>query len=233
MHKPLHVTELVIAYDKKVLLRIPELELHAGQLAVLTGRNGSGKSSLLRSIAGLQPSASGQIKLDGLDVRGLRPMERARRVSIVLTELPGLRGIDVFTLVGMGRFPHHEPVSPDSNAHRQWVEQSLQDVAMETYTDRSLASLSDGELQKVMIARAICQDTPLILLDEPTAFLDYEAREDLMQLLRRITRSGKKAVLFSSHDLDTSLRFADLRVHLGGGISEMTSLQGTSLTSNS
>lgn len=227
MTPPLYIENLSVGYDKKPLFCVEQFTIQPGELVVLTGRNGSGKSSLLRCICGLQKPLSGHIALSGLNVNELQAMDRARRVSIVLTDMPHLAGIDVFTLAGMGRFPHGDRISWSSPAHKQAVMDALEDTGMAAFANRGLASLSDGELQKVMVARAICQDTPLILLDEPTAFLDYEAREDLMKLLMHLAATRGKAVLFSSHDLETAFRYAQIRLHVEGGKATQLALEHT------
>ncbi|MFN8698783.1 MAG: ABC transporter ATP-binding protein [Flavobacteriales bacterium] len=207
MAEALRITCAGFGYSGKTIVRAEELAVHTGEVVVLSGRNGSGKSTVLRSICGLQPLTDGWLTISGSEIASLKPEECARRVSIVLTGRPLLTGMDAATLVGMGRFPHHDiQASAGSDAR---VVSALSAVGMEAFLHRDTATLSDGEMQKVMIARALCQDTPLLLLDEPTAFLDHEARIELMALLRRLAHTMQRAVLFSSHDLSIALSAAD------------------------
>jgi len=219
MSKPivsLHNT--VFGYRKNTVVQCAEFSIARGELVVLTGKNGSGKSTILRSICGLLPLIQGELDILGSSVADMSPIERATRVSIVLTERISLQGMDVRTLVGLGRFPHHEPWAIGERIEdMQLVDDAMKMLQVSAFADRPLASLSDGEMQKVMIARAICQDTPLILLDEPTAFLDYEAREELMILLRRLAGEQQKAILFSSHEIELASRFAHRRWHVEQG----------------
>ncbi len=206
-------------YQRKALVKCSELAIGAGELVVLTGKNGSGKSTVLRSICGLLPIVQGELNLDGKPLSAMSAMERAMHVSIVLTERLALQGMDVRTLVGLGRFPHHEPWTfREQEADTLLIENAMKLMHVSAFANRPLASLSDGEMQKVMIARAICQDTSLILLDEPTAFLDYEAREELMILLRDLANSQRKAILFSSHEIGLATQYAHRRWHVENGL---------------
>jgi iron complex transport system ATP-binding protein len=215
MAEALRITRAGFGYTGKTIVRAEELVVNTGEVVVLSGRNGSGKSTVLRSICGLQPVMQGSLKISDREIASLKPEECATRVSIVLTGRPLLTGIDVATLVGMGRFPHHDIQASAGSDTR--VVSALSAVGMEAFSRRDTSTLSDGEMQKVMIARALCQDTPLLLLDEPTAFLDHEARIELMQLLRRLADTMERAVLFSSHDLSIALSVADFHWQLKDG----------------
>jgi iron complex transport system ATP-binding protein len=215
MAEALRITRAGFGYSGKTLVHTEELVVNTGEVVVLSGRNGSGKSTLLRSICGLQPLMQGSLKISDREIASLQPEECATRVSIVLTGRPLLPGIDVATLVGMGRFPHHDIQASAFRDAR--VMSALSAVGMEAFSHRDTSTLSDGEMQKVMIARALCQDTPLLLLDEPTAFLDHEARIELMALLRRLADTMQRAVLFSSHDLSIALSAADFHWQLKDG----------------
>lgn len=184
-------------------------EAHDGMLTCLIGANGAGKSTLLRTIAGFQSPLEGTVLLGGDDVRALSPRQRAERMAVVLTDRPDVMCTTVWEMVATGRAPFTGFWGRLSGKDRDIVIRSLRLVGIEKMADRTVASLSDGERQKVMIAKALAQQTPIILLDEPTAFLDYPSRVEVMQLLLRIAHEEHKTVLLSTHDLDLALNTAD------------------------
>lgn len=184
-------------------------EAHDGMLTCLIGANGAGKSTLLRTIAGFQLPLEGTVLLGGDDVRALSPRQRAERMAVVLTDRPDVMCTTVWEMVATGRAPFTGFWGRLSGKDRDIVTHSLRLVGIEWMADRTVASLSDGERQKVMIAKALAQQTPVILLDEPTAFLDYQSRVEVMQLLLNIAHEEHKTVLLSTHDLDLALQTAD------------------------
>lgn len=184
-------------------------EAHDGMLTCLIGANGAGKSTLLRTIAGFQLPLEGTVLLGGDDVRALSPRQRAERMAVVLTDRPDVMCTTVWEMVATGRAPFTGFWGRLSGKDRDIVTRSLRLVGIEWMADRTVASLSDGERQKVMIAKALAQQTPIILLDEPTAFLDYPSRVEVMQLLLNIAHEEHKTVLLSTHDLDLALHTAD------------------------
>ena len=184
-------------------------EAHDGMLTCLIGANGAGKSTLLRTIAGFQLPLEGTVVLGGDDVRALSPRQRAERMAVVLTDRPDVMCTTVWEMVATGRAPFTGFWGRLSGKDRSIVTRSLRLVGIEWMADRTVASLSDGERQKVMIAKALAQQTPVILLDEPTAFLDYPSRVEVMQLLLNIAHEEHKTVLLSTHDLDLALQTAD------------------------
>lgn len=184
-------------------------EAHDGMLTCLIGANGAGKSTLLRTIAGFQLPLEGTVLLGGDDVRALSPRQRAERMAVVLTDRPDVMCTTVWEMVATGRAPFTGFWGRLSGKDRGIVTRSLRLVGIEWMADRTVASLSDGERQKVMIAKALAQQTPVILLDEPTAFLDYPSRVEVMQLLLNIAHKEHKTVLLSTHDLDLALHTAD------------------------
>lgn len=184
-------------------------EAHDGMLTCLIGANGAGKSTLLRTIAGFQLPLEGTVLLGGDDVRALSPRQRAERMAVVLTDRPDVMCTTVWEMVATGRAPFTGFWGRLSGKDRGIVTRSLRLVGIERMADRTVASLSDGERQKVMIAKALAQQTPIILLDEPTAFLDYPSRVEAMQLLLNIAHEEHKTVLLSTHDLDLALQTAD------------------------
>lgn len=184
-------------------------EARDGMLTCLIGANGAGKSTLLRTIAGFQLPLEGTVLLGGDDVRALSPRQRAERMAVVLTDRPDVMCTTVWEMVATGRAPFTGFWGRLSGKDRDIVTRSLRLVGIEWMADRTVASLSDGERQKVMIAKALAQQTPVVLLDEPTAFLDYPSRVEVMQLLLNIAHEEHKTVLLSTHDLDLALQTAD------------------------
>ncbi|WP_046246104.1 ABC transporter ATP-binding protein [Hymenobacter terrenus] len=185
------------------------LALWPGELVCLLGPNGAGKSTLLRTLAGLQPPLSGRLNLGGAALAGLSAAERARQLSIVLTDRVDAGNLTVQELVSLGRHPHTGWLGSLSAHDEAQVQAALTATGTSSFAQRPVGELSDGERQKVLLARAIAQDTPIVLLDEPTAHLDLPNRVALMRLLHRLARQTGKAILLSTHELDLALQAAD------------------------
>lgn len=188
-----------------------EGSLPRGTLTVLLGTNGAGKSTLLRTLAGLQPPLAGDIFWEGNSLASLTPEERAKRLSIVLTVRPETGNLTVREVVALGRLPHRQGLwgSRNAAADAEAVERAMQLTTTSAWSERPVSRLSDGERQRVFIAKALAQETPLILLDEPTAFLDYPSRVQFFNLLKRLTNEMGKTVLLSSHDVELAATHAD------------------------
>ena len=190
-------------------LNAPATEQAAcGQLTCLIGANGAGKSTLLRTIAAFQPPIEGAVRIAGHNVATLTPRQRAELMAVVLTDKPDTECTTVWEMAATGRTPYTGFWGRLSAYDRHIVQHSLQLVDMLHMAGRTMTSLSDGERQKVMIAKALAQQTPVLLLDEPTAFLDYPSKADIMLLLRHLARNEHKAVLLSTHDLELALQTA-------------------------
>ncbi len=211
--KRLIIENLTIGYRHKVIAGPLTGQLDGDRLVCVIGRNGLGKSTFLRTLAGLQPPLSGDIKWqDGDSVvscRQLSKEELARTFSVVLTEQPDAVSLTVHDVVAMGRMPYTGFFGTLGAEDEKMVEQALSLTGMSAFAHRDISTLSDGERQKIMIARAIAQHTPVMLLDEPTAFLDYESKKAAMSMLRSVAADMGKLVLVSTHDLDIALRYAD------------------------
>lgn len=197
-----------VGFGQRHLLEDANASFGAGTLTALLGRNGTGKSTMLRALAALGPY-SGKVLIDGDDLRTLGPRAVARRLAYVGTRRVRLPGLRCRQAVAMGRAPYTGwtgRLSPDDNLK---VEQSLADVAMTDFANRLTSTLSDGEFQRIMIARALAQDTPVVLLDEPTSFLDLPNRYALCELLQRLAHKHGKCIIFSTHELDIALNLTD------------------------
>jgi iron complex transport system ATP-binding protein len=191
-----------------VLLKDLSLSFGEGELTGLIGRNGSGKSTLLRTAARLLDPLSGNIYLENRDIREIEPGELATIMAFVSSG-PGNTGImTVRELVSLGRFPYTNWVGRLTGNDREIVDESLNLVNIEHLGDRKLYEVSDGERQKAMIARTLAQRTRIIILDEPTAFLDLPSKYEIISLLHELTRKGI-SVIYSTHDLNIALRFSD------------------------
>ncbi len=182
--------------------------IEPGSLICLIGPNGAGKSTLLRTITGMQKPLSGQAMLRGHDIHQMSAAERAKRLSIVLTQKIDVGLLTGYELVAMGRHPHTGWLGQLSEHDHRLVQAAIEMVGAERLADRIFSTLSDGERQKIMIARALAQEPELLVLDEPTAFLDLPRRVEIMVLLRDLARRTGCAILLSTHDLDLALRCA-------------------------
>lgn len=234
----LHTSELVIGYPKtkhhhRVIAGPLNLDLYAGQLICLLGPNGCGKSTLLRTISGLQPPLEGKIELSGEALTKLKPAQLAKLISLVLTDNVRAGNLDVYSLIALGRYPHSGWLGLLSKEDKRVIDEAIRVTYTADFLDRKVGSLSDGECQKVMLARAIAQDTPLVILDEPTAHLDLPSRIQLMRLLHQLARETNKAILVSTHELDLALQVADQiwlmssGGHLAAGLPEELVLNGS------
>ncbi len=204
----LETRNLTVGYAGRVVLRDLDLSLGEGELTVLIGANGSGKSTLLRTLSGAQPALAGEVIVNGRAVKDMRPSELARRMALVLTDRRGGGGLTLSELVAIGRHPYSGFFGRLSADDRRAVADAIAAVGLSHMARSYVAAMSDGERQKAMIARAIAQDTQLIVLDEPTAFLDVSSRFEVMELLWRQCQAGK-TILLSSHDTAPSLEVAD------------------------
>ena len=183
--------------------------VRSGQLTCLTGENGIGKSTLLKTLTGFLPKLGGELLLDDREVGTFSQRELARQVSIVLTQKPDVQNLTVEEVIGLGRSPYTGFFGRFHDADRTVIADALASVGIESLRHRMIQTLSDGERQKVMIAKALAQQTPVILLDEPTAFLDFPSKAETFRLLQRMAHDRDKLILLSTHDLELAVRFAD------------------------
>lgn len=210
----LHTEELRIGYLRKsasatVVADHIDVDLHAGELICLLGPNGSGKSTLIRTLSGMHPALGGGIRLFEQDVAALHRKEIARLLSTVLTDRVTLGNLSVYNLVAFGRSPYTGWLGTLSEEDEEKVRWAIEATGLEEFVQRDISKLSDGERQKVMIARALAQDTSVILLDEPTAHLDLPNRVEIIRLLRKLSHETGKGILLSTHELDLALKAGD------------------------
>jgi len=213
-HHLLKTKDLLVGYKagserQKCVAGPINAEIHAGELICLLGPNGAGKSTLLRTVAGLQKSLNGIVELDGESVFKLRPDQIAKKISLVLTDSVKSANLDVYSLVSLGRYPYSGWLGTLNTEDKKIIQWAIESTHVETFLNRKVSQLSDGECQKVMLARALAQNTPLIILDEPTAHLDLPSRIELMRLLHQLARKTNKGILISTHELDLALQVAD------------------------
>lgn len=191
------------------LLSDLNLVLEKGRLVALLGQNGAGKSTLLRALTCDEQPLNGNIEVNGMNLQEMSQKDRSRLIGLVSTERIQAGALTVRELVGLGRQPHTGFLGRLDDEDRAIVQQAMTDAGIIGKADEYMASLSDGERQKAMIARALAQQTPIIILDEPTAFLDVASRIETMRLLQTLAHDRGKAVLLSSHDISQSLMLAD------------------------
>lgn len=224
----IELRNLTIGYqqkgNEKVVAAQINATLYSGRLTCLIGSNGIGKSTLLRTLSAFQPPLEGEIMVPAPDALGagkaadevpmaalssLTHRDLARLIGVVLTEKPDVQNMTVFELVGIGRSPYTGFWGRLTKADREIVEESLRLVGIESLSERFIQTLSDGERQKMMVAKALAQQTPVIFLDEPTAFLDYPSKVEMLQLLKRLAHETRKTIFLSTHDMELALQIAD------------------------
>ncbi|MNK69848.1 putative siderophore transport system ATP-binding protein YusV [compost metagenome] len=213
MKNILSTSSLNIGYkSKKGVTTIAEnlnLNLEVGKLITLIGANGIGKSTLLRTITGIQKPLSGKVYLNERNISDYQPLELAQNLSLVLTEKLPPSNLSVFELVALGRQPYTNWVDKLSGEDVLKVQEAMSLTQIEHLASKKHFQISDGQLQKVLIARALAQDTPLIILDEPTTHLDLLHKVSLFKLLKKLTQETQKCILFSTHDIDLAIQLSD------------------------
>ncbi len=209
---PLCTSRLSVGYrtrrQERTLLADLDLHLEQGRLTALLGINGTGKTTLLRTLAGLQPALSGRILLEGKDLAKMPREAIAQKISLVLTDKPEINLMKVKDLVSLGRYPHLKWSGKLSNHDQEKIDQAMHITQITAWAEQKMYHLSDGQQQKVWIARALAQDTSLLFLDEPTAHLDVINRLEILLLLKKIAEEQQKAVLIATHDLSEVLQVA-------------------------
>ena len=212
------LSHLSVGYTaSQALVSDMNVELQSGQLHCLIGRNGIGKSTLLKTLTGFLPKLSGNLLLDGQGIESFTQQALARKISIVLTQKPDVLNLTVAEVIGLGRSPYTGFFGKLRVRDCAVVDDAIRSVGIEPLRHRMIQTLSDGERQKVMIAKALAQETPIILLDEPTAFLDFPSKAETFQLLRSMAHEKDKLIVLSTHDLELAVRFADCLLEVEEG----------------
>lgn len=213
IEKTVVLKKLSTGYTTKGNLRTVSLnlsaELYQGELTCLLGVNGAGKSTLLRTLAAFIPSLAGDIYLQGKKINSYSQKDLSKLIGIVLTGRMEQGGLTVFEMIGMGRSPYTGFWGTLRDNDRKIIAHAIETIKIQHLQERPMSTLSDGERQKVMIAKALAQETPIIFLDEPTAFLDFPSKAEIMQLLKQLAHEMNKTIFLSTHDLELALQIAD------------------------
>ncbi|MBT8263619.1 MAG: ABC transporter ATP-binding protein [Bacteroidia bacterium] len=215
-HSAIAVSGLEIGYFRKKK-KIPivsgiDFSLNSGKLITLVGANGIGKSTLLRTLSGMQPKLDGKILIGEKDLSDYSSLERATQLSVVLTEAPASGNLTVRELISLGRQPYTNSFGVLSEKDKEIIQNALEITETAVLENRKCFELSDGQMQRVVIARALAQDTPMIILDEPTTHLDLYHRAYILKLLKKLTSEEGKTVLFSTHEIDLGIQLADVMI---------------------
>jgi iron complex transport system ATP-binding protein len=205
----LKIEKLSVGYGKHRVLREVSLEVQSGEMLALIGPNGAGKSTLIRAVSGVIPIQSGTIRTNGDDFVSLSPAQRARYMAVVPQAVSMPPAFTVWETVLLGRAPHLGFLGQPSERDEAIARQALERVSALQFADRRVGELSGGEQQRILLARALCQSTPILLLDEPTAHLDLQYQVSLLELVRELARKDKLAVLAALHDLNLAAHYAD------------------------
>ncbi|WP_317043895.1 ABC transporter ATP-binding protein [Maribacter hydrothermalis] len=191
-------------------------ELKKGELAAIVGINGIGKSTLLRTLGNFQPKISGSVKIEGKDLKAYNELQIASKISVVLTEAIASKNLSVYELLALGRQPYTNWLGKLADEDISIINNSINLLKLEPFLDKKCFQLSDGQLQRVLIARALIQDTDVILLDEPTTHLDLYHKVQILKLLKSIAHETNKTILFTSHEIDLAIQLCDKILILDG-----------------
>lgn len=212
-HIVLHTNNLSIGYRHRsktqVIANSLDVSLEEGRLVCLVGRNGIGKSTLLRTLSRMQPALGGDIQVDGTLIQNIPSNELAKKISLVLTERPPMSNLTVRELIALGRQPYTNWIGKLRQEDLQRIRLAMEQSELHDLGDKRCDELSDGQFQRVMICRALAQDTDIILLDEPTAHLDVQHKVETFKLLQKIARDLNRAILISTHEIQLAAQIAD------------------------
>lgn len=212
----LSVSELAIGYGIKKVAEHINFSLKPGTLCGVVGVNGIGKSTLLRTLAGFQPMLGGKIELKGQSIKHTPTEKLAKELSVVLTESLTSKNLTVEELIALGRQPYTNWLGTLTNEDKKHINESLDAFLLTDLRHKKCHELSDGQLQRVLIARAMAQDTPLILLDEPTTHLDLYHKVQILKMLRELAHNQQKTILFSTHEIELAIQLCDSMLILDG-----------------
>jgi iron complex transport system ATP-binding protein len=202
------IDSLKIGYASKSLLSPLSASANSGEMVAILGRNGIGKSTLLRTIQGLQPSLGGNVLIDGKNISIFSGIQLARKIGYISTEIVKVSHMTIYDLVALGRFPYTNWIGRIDYDTHKIIHDSIEKTGLKGLEDRYISELSDGERQRAMIARILAQDTDILIMDEPTAFLDIASKYEIVNLMRGLTSEGK-TIIFSTHDFNIAINQAD------------------------
>lgn len=205
----LQIANLSVGYENKFVVKDINVSVNSPQLITIIGRNGQGKSTLLKTLSGLQTPLKGTILINEQNVNKLSIKEKSKLYSVVLTHPPAIQNVLVKDFVAFGRYPYMNWLAVKNNLDNQLVSHALKICGLTDFANRNITNLSDGERQKVALARAIAQDTPIIFLDEPTSHLDLVNQSELFEMLKKLVVESDKTIIISSHQLHLALHFSD------------------------
>lgn len=205
----IQIKEFSIGFGKRKLLENISTSFAEGKLTAIIGRNGAGKSTMMKAICNLNKDYDGEILIDNEKISNIPPNKLATKIAYVNTQRPRMANLKCKDIIALGRTPYTGWYGNLTDKDNEIIEKSLELVGMSDYKDRAFNSLSDGESQKIMIARAIAQDTEIIILDEPTSFLDLPTRYELVRLLKKLANEEGKTVIYSTHELDLAIELSD------------------------
>ncbi len=210
------IKELAVGYSSKTVASNINFTLEPGVLCGIVGVNGIGKSTLLRTLANFQPKLSGSIEIQNKNLEKYAPTELAQKLSVVLTEQPTSKNLTVQELIALGRQPYTNWIGTLTSKDKEHIQKSMDAFLLEELRFSKCHELSDGQLQRVLIARAMAQDTPLILLDEPTTHLDLYHKVQILKLLQQLAHQNQKTIIFTTHEIDLAIQLCDKILILDG-----------------
>lgn len=210
------VHDLAIGYVSGIIANNINFDLYKGELCAIVGVNGIGKSTLLRTLGKVQPKSSGTIKIHNVAIEKYTPLQLAEQLSVVLTEPIASKNLNVLELISLGRLPYTNWLGTLKQKDKTHIQNCIQQVDLDKLVYKQCHELSDGQLQRVLIARAMAQDTPLILLDEPTTHLDLYHRVQILKLLKELAKTHHKTILFTTHEIDLAIQMSDKILILDG-----------------
>ena len=212
----LEVKKLTIGYTNTSVIQNISFKLNSSEFCAIVGVNGIGKSTLLRTLGKLQPKLDGQIHLEGKKITDYSALEFAKKASLVLTEPIASKNLTVKELVSLARQPYTNWLGRLTSIDKEHINKCILDLELNTIKEKKCHQLSDGQLQRVLIARAMAQDTPLILLDEPTTHLDLNHKVQIFKLLQHLAHKHKKTIVFTTHEIDLAIQLCDKILLLDG-----------------
>jgi iron complex transport system ATP-binding protein len=208
MNTILETKNLSIGYEKPLYSDI-NLSINTGELIGIIGKNGTGKSTFLKSIMQIIPSITGEILIENQNLKSINNKELSQKIAVVLTEKIPISQYTVYDILALARYPYSNWLFQLNNKDKEIIENVIELVKIQEFVNLKVSNLSDGMMQIVMIARALVQDTPIIILDEPTTFLDLENTFQIFELLKKIVNTHQKTVIFSTHQVEIALQICD------------------------